>query len=311
MTLVHELSDLPSNTSSHEERLPECPLCGGARAKPSWLGSTIYDGCTYTYLECEVCGSLYCDPMPHSEVLARLYGPEYQDVLADHENGGEREISSVIRHLSAVHQSAPGLFVDYGCGRGQLLQEASRLGWRAVGVEFDREVAASVARETGIEVVGGDEAHRSLRGRADVLHLGDVIEHLTAIHEQMPAVIDLIAPGGILIAQGPLESNTNLFTFALWLARTAGRARSAAMPPYHVLLATAAGQRGLFRRFGLRLLSFEVSEVAWPAPQRIGLRDIGNVRTVGMFTLRLVSQFFSRIGPRDWGNRYFYVGQRT
>lgn len=309
--MVHELSEPPSKTSSQAECLPECPLCGGARAKPSWLGSTIYDGCTYTYLECEGCGSLYCDPMPSGEVLARLYGPEYQSVLADHENGGEREISYVTRHLSAVHQSAPGLFVDYGCGRGRLLQEVSRLGWRTVGVEFDQDVAASVCRETGIEVVGRDEAHRSLRGRVDVLHLGDVIEHLTVIHEQMPTVIDLLAPGGILIAQGPLESNTNLFTFAVWLARKATRARSATMPPYHVLLATAAGQRGLFRRFGLCLRSFEVSEVAWPAPQRIGLRDVGNVRTVGMFTLRLISQFFSRIGPRDWGNRYFYVGQRT
>ena len=172
-------------------------------------------------------------------------------------------------------------------------------------------VAASVAREIGLSVVGRDEAHRSLRGRADVLHLGDVIEHLTAIDEEMPAILELIAPDGVLIAQGPLESNANLFTLLLRVARTMTQSRTSTMPPYHVLLATADGQRRLFTRLGLVARDFEISEVAWPAPRRLGLRDIGNIRKVGLWVLRLASQIISHIGPRDWGNRYFYVGERT
>lgn len=281
-----------------------CPLCGGGQAKPSWLGSTIYDGQTYTYVECRDCGSLYCDPMPSRDALGRMYGPEYQDVLVDRGESGEREIGRVVQSIT-TGRSTPGTFVDYGCGRGELVREVLHLGWHSFGVEFDDGVAASLARETGLAIVGRHEAGRLLRGRADVLHLGDVIEHLTAIEEEMPAILDLITPGGVLIAQGPLEGNANLFTLVLRSVRTLTGRRTSTMPPYHVLLATADGQRRLFTRFGLVVRQFDISEVAWPAPARLGLREIGNVRTVAMFMLRLVSRLVSAAGRREWGNRYF------
>ncbi len=55
---------------------------------------------------------------------------------------------------------------------------------------------------------------------ADVLHLGDVIEHMTKINEQMPEILKLIKPGGFLIAQGPLEANFNVFTLGIRLSRS-------------------------------------------------------------------------------------------
>ena len=241
--------------------------------------------------------------MPDDESLARMYSRDYQGVLAEHAEG-ERDFDRVVQSLAARPGAAPGTFVDYGCGRGGLIQTVARAGWQAIGVEFDDAVAASLARELGAPVVGRDEAHRSLRGRADILHLGDVIEHLTDIDGQMPAILELLAPGGVLIAQGPLENNANLFTLTVRLTRSLRGHAPAAMPPYHVLLATANGQRRLFTRFGLAIREFDISEVAWPAPQRLGARDVPNVRMTAMFVLRRLSQFMSRCG-RDWGNRYF------
>lgn len=282
-----------------------CPLCGASEARPSWFGSTTYDGRTYTYLECDDCRSLYCDPMPAGDALSRMYGSEYQSVLVDPGEGGEREIARIVQHLARSARHGSGTFVDYGCGRGRLLQEAARLGWRAVGVEFDDAVAASVARKTGLSVVGHQEALRSLRGCADVLHLGDVIEHLTAVDRDLPGIVDLMAPEGILIAQGPLEGNVNLFTLVVRLVRTLTGPCTSTMPPYHVMLATADGQRRLFARCGLTVRQFDVSEVSWPAPARLGLPDLAHARVVGMFVLRLLSRSVSAIVGRDWGNRYF------
>src|SRR5207247_2120826 len=136
-----------------------CPLCAGAARRSSWLGSTTYAGQTFDYVDCAACGSLYCDPMPADEILARMYGPEYQGVLADPGEAGERELARVLRFLSQ-RSSGPGTFVDYGCGRGRLLTEAARLGWRSVGVEFDDAVAAAVARDTGARILGLADAHR-------------------------------------------------------------------------------------------------------------------------------------------------------
>lgn len=49
----------------------------------------------------------------------------------------------------------------------------------------------------------------------DVLHLGDMIEHLTDLEHQFPEILRLIKPGGYLLAQGPLEAGPNLFTSVL------------------------------------------------------------------------------------------------
>src|SRR6185503_14816261 len=100
------------------------------------------------------------------------------------------------------------------------------------------EVAKRVETNTGIKVV----TNSADLPPADVLHIGDVIEHLTLLDKQFPAVLELIKPGGLLLAQGPLENNSSLFTSALAFARRVRANRRTEMAPYHVLLATSQGQ---------------------------------------------------------------------
>ena len=64
MTLVAEGSELKM----------ACPLCGHGVSGHSWLGSILYRGRKFEYVECLSCGTLYCDPMPDGEVLSQMYG---------------------------------------------------------------------------------------------------------------------------------------------------------------------------------------------------------------------------------------------
>lgn len=243
--------------------------------------------------------------MPDVETLARMYGRKYAELFHNHENmGGSEDATRVIGWLS---REGGGTFVDYGCGAGHLLREAIRAGCNAVGVEFDEHVAEQVAWRTGAKVISDPAAFGS--ARADVLHLGDIIEHLTEVNRQMPEILTLLKPGGLLLAQGPLENNTNLFKLIVQLSRLLRPNRRTEMAPYHVLLATADGQREFFRRFGLEELEYSVREVAWPAPCSLSLSDLRRPRTVGLFALRLLSQAASGLRPGKWGNRYFYVGR--
>ena len=246
--------------------------------------------------------------MPDAAVLAEMYGPDYtQEGGAAGHVENPKEPARVVALLRA--QQPPGTFVDYGCGAGELLVEAERLGWRAVGVEFSEEVARTVAARTGAQVFTRPH-ERADFPRADALHLGDVIEHLTRLDEQMPEILRLIKPGGLLLAQGPLEANASLFTWTMAAARRLRPNRRTEMAPYHVLLATADGQRAFFRRFGLEEIEYTLREVAWPAPSGLGRGDLRDARTVGLFALRRVSQGLSALRPRRWGNRYFYVGRK-
>lgn len=283
-----------------------CPLCNHEGARPSWVGSTVYRGREFPYVQCLACDSLYCDPMPDNETLALMYGPDYATSFdADPGIDDPKEAQRVVRWLEK--EAGGGTFIDYGCGAGTLLVEAAKLGWQPVGVELDSEVAKAVEERTGARVVHDPDELED--AAADILHLGDVIEHLTEVNRLMPAILRLIKPGGLLLAQGPLENNATLFTMMLRLAKSVRRSGRTEMAPYHVMLATAHGQRALFRRFGLEEVEYSVHEVAWPAPNRLSLSDLRNARAVGLFTIRRCSQAISALRPGSWGNRYFYAGR--
>lgn len=240
--------------------------------------------------------------MPDESVLRVMYGPDYTQ-----DDGGSLYVENPKepnRVLEILKSEPTGTFVDFGCGSGELLVEAKKLGWDAIGVELDPEVARKVEEKTGCRVITNSESVR-----ADVLHLGDVIEHLTDLDHQFPAVIELIKPDGLLLAQGPLENNASLFTFVLASARRLRPQRKTEMAPYHVLLATSQGQREFFRRFGLKEVEYTLREVSWPAPVGLATRDLRNPRTVAMFSLRKLSKGISALRSTRWGNRYFYAGR--
>jgi SAM-dependent methyltransferase len=287
-----------------------CPLCGCDTKGPSWLGSTYYRGRQFDYVECRSCGTMYCDPMPNDETLAQMYGIGYSEAFQEDPHIDDPKEPG--RTLEWLGRLGGGTFIDYGCGEGALLVQAAKLGWRPYGVEFDPEVAERVEGRTSFKIFSDPSALLNEAGSpADVLHLGDVIEHLTALDRQMPEILRLLKPGGLLLAQGPLEGNPNLFLAMMRLSRSIRKRRRYEMAPYHVFLATAVGHRTLFRRFGLEELEYSIHEVSWPAPSKISMSDLGSKRTIGLFAARRLSQLVSKLFPGKLGNRYYYAAYRT
>lgn len=283
-----------------------CPLCSHVEWRPSWVSLISYRGKEYEYRRCLACGSLYSHPMPDAETLALMYGTDYERFLSEEESmSGMAGAGEVIRWLGL---NKPGTFIDYGCGAGHLLREAAKREWRAIGVELDQRIAEKYSDGADVLIVT-DPAKLSSERKADILHLGDVIEHLTDPDAQIPQILGLLKKGGIFLAQGPLEANPNLFLTAMRWARLLRGRRTLEMPPYHVIQATADGQRSLFRRFGLAELAFTVHEVSWPAPGRLAMGDLVNPRAVALFSIRRISQVVSGFRPGVLGNRYFYAGR--
>jgi SAM-dependent methyltransferase len=243
--------------------------------------------------------------MPDAFDLAAMYGTSYGSGAAAEGLPDPKEPEWVLGWLKRL---PPGSFLDYGCGRGELLVEAAKLGWKPLGVELTEEVAEKTASATALPVMPVEDAVR--RGLlADVVHLGDVLEHLTDPDREMPRILSLLGRGGLLLAQGPLEANGNLFTWTIRLVRSLKRRAPISSPPYHVILATVEGQWTFFRRFGLEAIEEQVSEVSWPAPERLSLRDAVRPERGVLFALRLASRSFSRLRPGRWGNRYRYAGR--
>ena len=279
-----------------------CPLCESPAGQPSWLGETTFRGTRYSYRECAACGSLFTDPMPDGDALAAMYTEEYIGAGGAAAPRDPGKMYDEILEVLAARE--PGHFVDYGCGAGRLLHEARGLGWRVTGVEFGED-AARPGRSAGLPIVTAEEV--ASVEPADVLHLGDVVEHLTAPGPQLRDIMRLVRPGGLLVAQGPLENERNLVHGAVRALRRIHPSASS-HPPYHVILATQRGQRRLFARVGLDERGWRMTEVAWPAPQSLGREHARAPRAIALFALRRLSCAMGRAIPGPWGNRYLYVG---
>lgn len=272
-----------------------CPFCLSSQLQKSWLSVRYLDK-TYDYLECSDCGSCVCDPMPDEATLMRMYGPDY---YAD-----DAHAERFDRVLGLLNGDG-GVFLDFGCGSGELLEMAAKKGYKPVGVEFNPKTVAAVREKLGFDIVTPDQPTEP----ADILHLGDVIEHLTDIDTQLASILERLKPGGTLIAHNPLEANPNFYNSVISLSR---RVRGGAVDgvPYHVTLATTEGQKKLFERFGITEKMFEVDEIAFPAPDRLG--EIDSPKRAALYFLRRASQLISRIrGVQRSGNRYLFVGTKT
>ena len=282
-----------------------CPLCASPAAGPGWIGATSFEGRVYRYLECSGCRSLFSDPMPDAAALSAMYGRSYR--RDDDAEEGPKDLSTLRRWLTS---RPPGVILDFGCGNGAVLELARAQGWTAMGVEWDPAVCAEVARRTGCRVLPRSQIGSLAPGAVDAVPHGDGIEHLGDPAAELADVLPLVKAGGSLLAQGPLEANANVFTMVLRTARRLGVGRPVSdMPPYHVVLATSAGQRRFFARLGLTVVGYDVTEVAWPAPARLRLALLRQPRAAALFALRRVSQVVSAVVP-GWGNRYFFAGRR-
>lgn len=94
----------------------------------------------------------------------------------------------------------PGaVLLDLACGGGLMAPHARRLGYRHVGVDLTVS-ALTRAAEHGVHVVRGDVAHLPVRpGVADVVTVGEILEHVADPTMVLAEACRALRPGGLLV----------------------------------------------------------------------------------------------------------------
>lgn len=213
-----------------------CPICGGPRSlryrgsserlRPDSLSPTNHRVGEHGDLyRCGVCGTIQQPSLPRGAELAALYRDMYDDAYLAEERGRRR---SAGRLLDMVGSYVPrGRLLDVGCGHGLLLDEASRRGYEAVGLELSRRAAAYARDELGQHVVEEPLEEHSSKGGYDAVVMADVLEHLDDPVEGIHRCRELLRPGGVLCVVTPDPGSR--------VARLAG-ARWWALLPAHTFL---------------------------------------------------------------------------
>ena len=91
------------------------------------------------------------------------------------------------------------LLVDVACGGGLMTSYVKQLGYHHIGLDLTRS-ALVVAREHRLVPVQSDAAHLPLPDAiADVVLLGEILEHVTDIGPVVEQACRILRPGGMLI----------------------------------------------------------------------------------------------------------------
>lgn len=104
-------------------------------------------------------------------------------------------------------QHPKGMLIDVGCGNGDKLSLAARLGWRTLGIEMDAS-AVRAAKAQGLNVEhGGYELLVRYQGQADCVVCSHVLEHVHRPLELLRLLLASLKPRGVLLLSAPNASS--------------------------------------------------------------------------------------------------------
>lgn len=179
---------------------PTCPLCTSKKARFAFVKFN------YSHFQCCSCKSLYVYPSPSSVELEEYYNKNegnqlstvcWTDIPDSHQHVWDvwKEALKYIEKF-AGH----GSLLDVGCGTGQFLIFAKRLGWTDLtGIELVPEVASRARNLSGAVIYTSDLLTTSLPAESfSGIVLWDIIEHLNNVQAVLQETFRLLKPGGVI-----------------------------------------------------------------------------------------------------------------
>jgi 2-polyprenyl-3-methyl-5-hydroxy-6-metoxy-1,4-benzoquinol methylase len=173
-------------------------------------------------LRCHTCGLYFVHPQPSAASIRAfyagnaLYAATRQASLGETSDSHARDIDSTVLRISGRR----GSFLDIGCSTGSLIYHLRRRGWSVEGIDLN-EASVKIARKHGLDVRAGALEEMAADKTYDVVHMGDVVEHVPSPRRAFCKARDLVAPGGVLVVDVP-NAASNLAQITLAASRLIG-----------------------------------------------------------------------------------------
>ncbi|MFA5149996.1 MAG: methyltransferase domain-containing protein [Candidatus Omnitrophota bacterium] len=213
--IAREQKILANRLYNFREKIKSCPICKSHRSK---FFVEVY---RYPYVECLDCGHIYCQTPPKAGAVNRLYAGKKgercpQDSVYAHETIFNKRIKCITRPKVDFVKSIlkpGGIWVDIGCGTGELLIAAREAGWQVKGVEAD-PVEISFARKKGLKVccgyVTGGNVAGYLRG-ARIVSFINVLEHIKSPVDVLKRAVKGLKLRSYLVIELPRHPSLSSF----------------------------------------------------------------------------------------------------
>ncbi len=247
-----------------------CLVCGSNDHKATLFGGYAYSGRKYDIVRCRACGFMFLDPVPAAEVLDDIYkSDEYfsdyfipgSDRLGYCEGAYERNAHHS-RCLAALKRfREAGVLLDIGCAGGGFLIQAKNAGYGVAGVEPNNRMAAAARRATRAQVLEGNFKQGMFPAKSlDIVHLGDVLEHMPEPAAALCEISNILKDDGLLALEQPMTYNASLFNAFLSGQMLLKRNKYSDAAPAHLWEFNPATLRRFLEKNGFKVIWSEVYE---------------------------------------------------
>lgn len=295
----------------------KCLFCKCSNTNSSLLPVNKFNHKIFSFKKCSFCNLLYIDPVPDAADLEKMYPPSYQGEIIFEKIDINKKMPGLRfpykEQLDWIKKfKDKGKVLDYGCGNGHFIYNASQHDVIMDGVEFSSEVIRKLSDKLKPSVFFTVDNFRKSEMKYGVIRLSNVLEHFTNPRLEFQSIIDHLDEGGIVLLEGPLEYNTSLVNWFKWnylrLRKWLNKNFVTNHTPTHIFFSNCKNQLQFFESFGLKTLCYKVKENTWPYPEH--LNQVNSLGKLFKYLIGRISIFIGTFVPR-YGNTFLYVGRKT
>lgn len=186
--------------SQPEDLFPvNCNLCQSSKNK------LLFRKHGYRIVKCCQCGLVYVNPRVSKPYIHELYKNNKSRSFEYYSNLEKINRDRFIKLFYEIRKyKNSGVVLDFGCSTGAFLRVAEEYGYQIHGVELNSSAAAHARNLLGPNILEGTIDNFSYeKDFFDIIHMGDVIEHLLDPLSTLRIINSFMKRRGLLIISAP------------------------------------------------------------------------------------------------------------
>ena len=245
-----------------------CIICKRNKFVLAFPFNTNFNKKLFYYNKCTNCKFVRIEPNPNKEDFVKLYDNNlyhkkfYTNIETKQYKDSAKFIENFLRNNVK--------FLDFGCGNGHFIEQINHK-YKCYGVEYDLNTIVECKKKikNAVFLNNNQISIKKYNNFFDVIHIGDVLEHVVDPDLFLISLHKKIKKRGYLYIDGPLERNISLVNYSIILF---GNIKRLFVPtnrndfkPYHLYFCNFKNQLSMIDKLKkFRVVKYQVYETGWP-----------------------------------------------